>query len=223
MKTKREIERVFLVRDPENFRNLLEGRPFQNMTTAYLDKLVHYTDINLYTRDIRIRNVDGICTFEEKSAAGGARGIISDRREKVASIGKDKFTALLAKTTARYENKRYYINLEDGVTAQLDVYGGAHEGMTKIDVEFENRIDAANFVPPVWFGEDITGVNFFRVLDAVKDMKKQGLDKTEGLDAVIKKAVALVREIHRQQEEKGIGTATQVVPRKKCKLIINQD
>lgn len=51
---------------------------------------------------------------------------------------------------------RYIIPLEDGHTGELDVFGGVLEGLYFIEVEFESEDDAKNFVPPDWFGENVS-------------------------------------------------------------------
>ena len=54
------------------------------------------------------------------------------------------------------EKTRYIIPLEDGHTGELDIFGGALEGLYFIEVEFDSEEDAKNFVPPKWFGENIS-------------------------------------------------------------------
>ena len=42
-------------------------------------------------------------------------------------------------------------------TAELDIFHGAHEGLLLVEVEFPS-VEAANaFVPPAWFGDDVSG------------------------------------------------------------------
>ena len=53
---------------------------------------------------------------------------------------------------------RYYIPLENGLTAELDVFRDILTGLIIIEVEFESDEEAASFIPPVWFGDkEITG------------------------------------------------------------------
>lgn len=51
---------------------------------------------------------------------------------------------------------RYVIPLEDGHTGELDVFHGRLEGLVFIEVEFSREEDAAAFVPPEWFGENVS-------------------------------------------------------------------
>ena len=56
---------------------------------------------------------------------------------------------LIAKT-------RYLIPLTDRLTAELDVFEGVLSALTLVEVEFYSVEDANAFVPPEWFGEDVT-------------------------------------------------------------------
>lgn len=52
---------------------------------------------------------------------------------------------------------RYLLPLSDGHTAELDLFHGAHEGLVIVEVEFDSEKEACSFVPPEWFGEDVSG------------------------------------------------------------------
>ena len=57
------------------------------------------------------------------------------------------------------EKTRYLIPLEKNLTAELDVFHGKLDSLMLVEVEFDS-IEAANaFVPPSWFGEDVTFSN----------------------------------------------------------------
>lgn len=51
---------------------------------------------------------------------------------------------------------RYLIPLTEQLTIELDVFSGELEGLWLAEVEFETEEDANRFVPPEWFGEDVT-------------------------------------------------------------------
>lgn len=63
-------------------------------------------------------------------------------REKIDGI-------LLSKT-------RYLLPLKGNLTAELDVFDAPYEGLWLVEVEFPDQQSAEQFVPPEWFGEDIT-------------------------------------------------------------------
>lgn len=52
--------------------------------------------------------------------------------------------------------KRYLIPLEAGLKAELDIFEGCLDGLMIVEVEFASEEMAGNFVPPEWFGEDVT-------------------------------------------------------------------
>jgi len=49
------------------------------------------------------------------------------------------------------EKTRHRVDL-DGLTAELDLYGGALAGLAVVEVEFASRQEAEAFDPPDWFG-----------------------------------------------------------------------
>lgn len=72
-------------------------------------------------------------------------------------ISQEAYIRLLAKAeTPAVEKIRYFIPLEHGLTAEVDVYGGKLSGLMTTEVEFESLAQAQAFVPPEWFGEDVT-------------------------------------------------------------------
>lgn len=79
------------------------------------------------------------------------------REEYNLPLTKDAYDHLLPKIDGLLiEKTRYLIPLEDGYTAELDIFEGALEPLTLVEVEFES-IEAANsYTPPEWFGEDVT-------------------------------------------------------------------
>ena len=53
------------------------------------------------------------------------------------------------------EKTRYYLPL-DGLTIEVDIYGGSLDGLMVAEVEFSSLDEANAFVPPEFFGEEIT-------------------------------------------------------------------
>lgn len=85
------------------------------------------------------------------------------REEFELSITKEQFDNLWGKIEfTPIEKTRYYIPLEDGLTAELDVYYNALETLTTVEVEFDSLLSASNFIPPKWFGADITHDNRYK-------------------------------------------------------------
>lgn len=52
--------------------------------------------------------------------------------------------------------KRYVIPLEDGLNLELDIFEGDLAPLVLGEVEFPDRKSADAFLPPEWFGEDVT-------------------------------------------------------------------
>lgn len=100
---------------------------------------------------IRIRKQDDnyILTYK-----GG--GMMA-RSEYNLPLGKEGYEHMLNKADGNVITKtRYFIPLENALTAELDVFEGMFEGLVFVEVEFESVDEANSFVPPEWFDEDVT-------------------------------------------------------------------
>lgn len=51
---------------------------------------------------------------------------------------------------------RYLIPLENDLLAEFDYFHGHLKGLYFVEVEFKNEEEAASFIPPDWFGEDVS-------------------------------------------------------------------
>lgn len=54
------------------------------------------------------------------------------------------------------EKTRYLIPLEDGHMAELDIFQGKLAPLQLVEVEFSSVEEADCFLPPDWFGEEVT-------------------------------------------------------------------
>lgn len=105
----------------------------------------------LANEEVRIRKNGDARAFTIKS--GGT----FLREEKEVLIDSEMYDCIFPAAKGRtVEKKRYEIPLESGHMAELDVYCGKHEGLKTVEVEFENLDDCCSFVPPAWFGKEIT-------------------------------------------------------------------
>lgn len=88
-------------------------------------------------------------------------------REEEFALSADSYAMLLAKCDGRTVSKtRYRISLgrrcevggmrSEELTAELDIFHGRHEGLRLVEVEFPSVEAADAFVPPEWFGEDVS-------------------------------------------------------------------
>ena len=59
----------------------------------------------------------------------------------------------------RIDKTRYRVALDDPLAdvAEVDLYAGELAGLCVVEVEFGSETEAAAFVPPDWFGRELTG------------------------------------------------------------------
>jgi CYTH domain-containing protein len=102
--------------------------------------------------ETRIRRRAGAATLTVKS------GPAMIRVEEEIPLETARFDALWPLTEGRrLEKVRHLIPLERGLTAELDVYGGALAGLLTAEIEFPSEAAARDFSPPPWLGEEVTG------------------------------------------------------------------
>ena len=102
--------------------------------------------------ETRIRRRAGAATLTVKS------GPAMIRVEEEIPLEAARFDALWPLTEGRrLEKVRHLIPLERGLTAELDVYGGALAGLLTAEIEFPSEAAARDFSPPPWLGEEVTG------------------------------------------------------------------
>jgi adenylate cyclase len=102
--------------------------------------------------EVRIRRRAGRSTLTVKS------GPAHVRVEEELEIDDRRFEALWALTEGRRIAKtRHLVSLGDGLTAEVDVYAEALEGLLTAEIEFPSTAASAAFVPPPWLGAEVTG------------------------------------------------------------------
>ena len=102
--------------------------------------------------EVRIRRRAGRSTLTVKS------GPAQVRVEEELEIDDRRFEALWALTEGRRIAKtRHLVPLDDGLTAEVDVYEGTLDGLLTAEVEFPDEAAAHAFAAPQWMGEDVTG------------------------------------------------------------------
>ena len=137
-----EIERKFLVAElPAE----LAEHPGQRIEQGYLA-------IAPDGVEVRVRRRAGQATLTVKSGPGQVR------TEEELAIDERRFDSLWALTDGRRVSKaRHEIPLGDGLTAELDVYDGAHDGLLTVEIEFPSLEASEAFAPPPWIGREVTG------------------------------------------------------------------
>jgi adenylate cyclase len=72
------------------------------------------------------------------------------------SLAAEQFETLWPATSGRRVEKRRYLLGIKGFVAEVDVYEGALAGLEVVEVEFADKDEAEAFVPPPWFGREVT-------------------------------------------------------------------
>ena len=136
-----EIERKYLIKTlPEN----LDSYPCKHIEQGYLN-----TD-----PVVRIRRSDDTYTLTYKG-----KGLMV-REEYNLPLNAESFEHLKEKIDGRLIKKcRYLIPLDDTHTIELDVFKGDLAPLQLAEVEFATEEEANTFLPPTWFGEDVTFSN----------------------------------------------------------------
>lgn len=133
-----EIERKFLIGTlPEN----LTEYPFRQLEQGYL----------CTEPVVRIRREDDDYYLTYKS-----KGLMV-REEYNLPLTREAYEHLLPKIDGiLISKKRYLIPLSERLTVELDIFEGELAPLLLAEVEFETEEEANAFVPPEWFGEDVT-------------------------------------------------------------------
>ena len=134
-----EIERKFLIKQlPAD----LKTYPFRLLEQGYLN-----TD-----PVVRVRKED-----DEYYLTYKGKGFLA-REEYNLPLNADAYTHLIEKADGNIiRKKRYRIPIDGtGLTIELDIFDAPFAPLILAEVEFESIDQAQGFVPPEWFGEDVT-------------------------------------------------------------------
>jgi adenylate cyclase len=133
-----EIERKFLVDDlPEDFR----ASAATHIRQGYL---------SVEPAEVRIRSRDDTSHELTVKSVGGL-----SRAEVNLPLTPEQFEELWPLVQRSIEKDRTPYEV-DGGTAEVDVYRGRLAGLVVAELEFPSEAEAAAFVPPAWFGTEVT-------------------------------------------------------------------
>ena len=133
-----EIERKFLL---NTIPNNLYDYPSHQIEQGYL----------CTSPVVRIRKEDDTYYLTYKGKGKMAR------EEYNLPLTAESYAHLREKIDGRLITKvRYLVPIHDGLTAEVDVFSSPQPGLHLAEVEFESIEAAKEFVPPEWFGEDVT-------------------------------------------------------------------
>jgi len=136
-----EIERKFLIpaAPPE-----LERFPSSRIEQGYVA-------IDPLGTEVRVRRRGAVATLTVKGGRGRSRA------EEEIELDDERFAHLWELSAGRCLAKtRYELPAPGGLTIELDVYEGGLTGLVTAEVEFVSERDADEFVPPAWFGREVT-------------------------------------------------------------------
>lgn len=134
-----EIERKYLIsKPPADY----ETYPFHLIEQAYLS-----TD-----PVVRIRKEDETYYLTYKSKGH------MEREEYNLPLNAGSYDHLLKKADGHILTKKRYLIPMEGtdLTIELDIFEGRFKGLMLAEVEFKERKEAEDFIPPAWFGRDVT-------------------------------------------------------------------
>ena len=160
-----EIERKFMMdKLPEGIASRLSEYPSEELKQGYL----------CTAPVVRVRQEGPEYVLTYKSA-----GLLS-REEYNLPLTEEAFRTLLPKCDGRIiEKTRYKIPLPDtNFTAELDLFSGDLQGLIYTEVEFPTEEAALSFIPPAWFGREVTGLPGYSnsALSEGADPRKGGPD-----------------------------------------------
>jgi CYTH domain-containing protein len=147
-----EIERKYLVRElPAN----LDSYPHTEIEQGYL----------CTSPTLRIRRMGDVFILTVKEHIVGNSSAIQNREEEF-TMPRESYERLKAKCDGNMVEKTRYkiplnsqfsiLNSQFILTAELDIFHGAHQGLRLVEVEFPSLEAADAFTPPSWFGEDVS-------------------------------------------------------------------
>lgn len=99
---------------------------------------------------VRIRRQDNDYILTYKGS-----GMMS-REEYNLPLTKQAYEHLKLKTDGNFISKKRYLIPIENLTIELDLFDPPFAPLALAEVEFPDEASAVNFIPPAWFGEDVT-------------------------------------------------------------------
>lgn len=105
---------------------------------------------------IRKSNQDYYLTYKSKlGIVKKSTAIVQNEVE--LPLTQEAYESLKKKTDDHMVYKtRYLIPLQDGLMAELDIFEGLLTGLVFAEVEFPDEQIAEDFIPPAWFGKELS-------------------------------------------------------------------
>lgn len=141
-----EIERKYMIKKMPND---LKGYPCKKIEQGYL--------CNNPILRIRKSNEDYYITYKSKKGLENKQDKAIINQEVELPLTEETYELLKNKVDGNmvYKN-RYLIPLDNGLTAELDVFEAHLKGLIYVEVEFPDEASVDTFEPPAWFDRDIS-------------------------------------------------------------------
>lgn len=107
---------------------------------------------------LRIRSKGDKYEFTKKQRIDPSNASV--QQEENINLTSEEFEKLWKLVDEYLEKTRYIIPLPGGLTAEIDVFDGKLAGLVFVDVEFSDESQLETFIPPDWFGRDISQEEF---------------------------------------------------------------
>lgn len=161
----KEIEKKYLVGDDIDLSNC----KYVDIKQAYLNANSHPT--------IRVRKYgdEYFLTYKNKVETDKNLKI---REEHELPITEEVYKNLKKKKEGHtIKKRRYFVELDNGFTAEVDIFSGRLEGLKMVEVEFKSEDEYLNFQKPDWFLDDVT---------TDKEFSNSSLSGISGIDKIKK-------------------------------------
>jgi adenylate cyclase len=99
--------------------------------------------------EIRVQRVNDRYSFERKQEQSS-----TTRDEQRLDITPAEFSFFKSIATKGIRRDAY--ELSRNPDTSIKIYHGDYEGLVRVEVEFQSEDDARSFIPPSWFGPEIT-------------------------------------------------------------------
>lgn len=141
-----EIERKFL----------LKKEPYCMNKAAHKDIVQAYIEGG-GEREIRVRSINDKKFYLTEKIGRGL-----SRNENEREISRSEFEEYYANAKRVVWKRRYRYPIGKDKWAEIDFYADEHGGLATVEVEFASEREAKDFIPPDWFGDEITSNDAYK-------------------------------------------------------------
>lgn len=106
---------------------------------------------------IRKRNEDYILTYKNRTKKREDTNKLCVAEELEVPLTKEAYEHLKKKADGKCICKTRHLIPYESYTIELDIFHKDYEGFYLAEVEFASVEKSKDFIPPFWFGEDVSG------------------------------------------------------------------